>query len=46
MHKTSSIDYGIIIEGEVELELDGGDKRLMKPRWVPYPISILHSIVD
>ncbi|MEY4384302.1 MAG: hypothetical protein RI995_1844 [Bacteroidota bacterium] len=24
MHRTSSIDYGIIIEGEIELELDHG----------------------
>ena len=24
MHRTSSIDYGIVLEGEIELELDEG----------------------
>lgn len=27
MHRTSSIDYGIVLEGEIELELDDGAKR-------------------
>ena len=27
MHRTNSIDYGIILEGEVELELDDGVKK-------------------
>jgi len=26
MHRTSSIDYGIVIDGEIELELDDGKK--------------------
>jgi quercetin dioxygenase-like cupin family protein len=26
-HRTSSIDYGIVMEGEVELELDNGVKK-------------------
>jgi len=30
MHRTQSLDYGIVIEGEIELELDGGEKRIMK----------------
>ena len=25
MHRTSSIDYGIVLDGECELELDGGE---------------------
>ena len=25
-----SIDYGVILEGEIELELDSGEKRLLK----------------
>lgn len=25
MHRTESLDYGICLEGEVDLELDGGD---------------------
>lgn len=27
MHRTNSIDYGIVMEGEIELELDDGAKR-------------------
>lgn len=27
MHRTNSIDYGIVLEGEIELELDNGAKR-------------------
>lgn len=27
MHRTNSIDYGMVIEGEIELELDDGAKR-------------------
>ncbi|ESZ93893.1 hypothetical protein SBOR_5714 [Sclerotinia borealis F-4128] len=29
MHRTTSLDYGVVIEGEVELLLDGGEKRIM-----------------
>jgi quercetin dioxygenase-like cupin family protein len=29
MHRTNSIDYGIIISGEIELELDNGAKRIV-----------------
>ncbi|KAJ9479592.1 Cupin_2 domain-containing protein [Pseudozyma hubeiensis] len=31
MHRTQTLDYGIVIFGEVELELDGGEKRTLKP---------------
>jgi quercetin dioxygenase-like cupin family protein len=31
MHRTQSIDYGIVIWGELELELDGGDKTTLGP---------------
>lgn len=31
MHRTSSIDYGIVISGTVELELDDGATRLLGP---------------
>ena len=27
MHRTNSIDYGIVLEGEIEIELDNGDKQ-------------------
>lgn len=30
MHRTDSIDYGIVLEGEVELELDDGAKRTIR----------------
>ena len=31
MHRTSSVDYGIVISGHVELELDNGLKTLLGP---------------
>ena len=30
MHRTQSLDFGIVIEGEIELLLDSGETRLMK----------------
>ena len=30
MHRTRSIDYGVVLEGQIELELDNGDRRLLK----------------
>jgi quercetin dioxygenase-like cupin family protein len=30
MHRTNSIDYGIVMEGEIELELDDGAKRTVR----------------
>lgn len=30
MHRTVSLDYGVVIEGEIELELDSGEKRVMR----------------
>lgn len=29
MHKTVSVDYGVVIEGTIELELDSGEKQIM-----------------
>jgi len=31
MHRTNSIDYGVVVEGEIELELDGGDRKTIGP---------------
>ena len=31
MHRTVSLDYGIVVYGSVELILDSGETRLMKP---------------
>ncbi|CAN8099493.1 unnamed protein product [Discula destructiva] len=30
MHRTVSIDYGVVLEGEIELLLDSGESRIMK----------------
>ena len=30
MHRTNSIDYGIVLEGEIELELEDGAKRTVQ----------------
>ncbi|KAI9642025.1 hypothetical protein NHQ30_009896 [Ciborinia camelliae] len=30
MHKTVSLDYGVVLEGSIQLELDSGEKRLMQ----------------
>ncbi len=30
MHRTNSIDYGIVLEGEIELELEDGAKRTVR----------------
>ncbi|KAH9909373.1 hypothetical protein F4778DRAFT_716485 [Xylariomycetidae sp. FL2044] len=30
MHRTVSLDYGVVLEGEVELVLDGGETRLLR----------------
>jgi len=31
MHTSQTVDYGVLIRGEVWLELDDGAKRLLKP---------------
>lgn len=31
MHRTNSIDYGIVLSGQIELELDDGRKTLLGP---------------
>ncbi|PQE31825.1 Cupin domain protein [Rutstroemia sp. NJR-2017a WRK4] len=30
MHRTTSLDYGVVLEGEVELILDSGETKLLK----------------
>ncbi|KAF5642014.1 cupin domain protein [Fusarium sp. NRRL 52700] len=30
MHRTISLDYGVVLEGEIELILDSGEKRVMR----------------
>ena len=29
MHRTQSLDYGVVLEGEMEMILDSGEKRIM-----------------
>ena len=31
MHRTSSIDYGVVLAGEIELELEDGIKTIVGP---------------
>ena len=43
MHRTVSLDYGIVLEGEVELILDSGEKRAMKPGDVAIQRGTMHA---
>lgn len=43
MHRTVSLDYGIVIEGEVELILDSGEKRAMKPGDIAIQRGTMHA---
>lgn len=43
MHRTVSLDYGVVLEGEVELVLDSGEKRLMKRGDVSIQRGTMHA---
>jgi quercetin dioxygenase-like cupin family protein len=43
MHRTVSLDYGVVLEGEVELILDNGESRLMKRGDVSIQRSTIHA---
>lgn len=43
MHRTSSIDYGIVIEGEIELELDDGARRTIGPGGIIVQRGTMHA---
>jgi quercetin dioxygenase-like cupin family protein len=43
MHRTISLDYGVVLEGEVELVLDSGEKRLMKRGDVSIQRGTMHA---
>lgn len=43
MHRTQSLDYGIVLEGEVELILDSGEKRAMKVGDVAIQRGTMHA---
>ncbi|RGP75122.1 hypothetical protein FLONG3_5806 [Fusarium longipes] len=43
MHRTVSLDYGVVLEGEVELILDSGDKRVLKRGDVCVQRATMHA---
>lgn len=43
MHRTISLDYGIVIEGEIELILDGGETRRIFPGDVVIQRGTMHA---
>ncbi|KAF2020688.1 hypothetical protein BU24DRAFT_6690 [Aaosphaeria arxii CBS 175.79] len=46
MHRTVSLDYGAVIEGEVELLLDSGEKRIMKRGDVAIQRGTMHQWIN
>ena len=42
MHRTNSIDYGVVLSGEVELELDDGSKTLLGPGTIIVQRGTMH----
>ncbi|KAL8662319.1 MAG: hypothetical protein Q9202_004848 [Teloschistes flavicans] len=43
MHRTQSLDYGIVLEGEVECVLDSGEKRVMRRGDVAVQRGTMHE---
>lgn len=43
MHRTQSLDYGVVIEGEVEMELDNGVKRILRRGDVAVQRATIHA---
>ncbi|OCK80380.1 cupin domain-containing protein [Lepidopterella palustris CBS 459.81] len=46
MHRTVSLDYGAVLEGEIELLLDSGEKRLMKRGDVAIQRGTMHQWIN
>ncbi|PSN60945.1 hypothetical protein BS50DRAFT_578757 [Corynespora cassiicola Philippines] len=46
MHRTVSLDYGAVLEGEVELLLDSGEKRIMKRGDVAIQRGTMHQWIN
>jgi quercetin dioxygenase-like cupin family protein len=46
MHRTVSLDYGCVLEGEVELLLDSGEKRIMKRGDVAIQRGTIHQWIN
>lgn len=43
MHRTVSLDYGVVLEGEMELILDSGEKRIMKRGDISVQRGTMHA---
>ena len=43
MHRTQSLDYGLVVEGEVEMELDDGVKVVLKRGDVAVQRGTIHG---
>ncbi|KAI9867239.1 MAG: hypothetical protein M1813_009517 [Trichoglossum hirsutum] len=43
MHRTQSLDYGIVIEGEIEMVMDSGETRLLHPGDVAVQRATMHA---
>ncbi|KAL8640546.1 MAG: hypothetical protein Q9228_002548 [Teloschistes exilis] len=43
MHRTQSLDYGIVLEGEIECVLDSGEKRVMRRGDVAVQRGTMHE---
>ena len=46
MHRTVSLDYGVVLEGEIELLLDSGEKRIMKRGDVAIQRGTMHQWIN
>ena len=43
MHRTTSLDFGIVLDGEVELVLDSGETRLLVPGDIAVQRGTMHA---
>lgn len=43
MHRTQSLDYGIVLEGEIEMLLDSGDRRTLKRGDIAVQRATMHG---
>jgi len=46
MHRTRSIDYGIVLEGELDMELDGGETVHLGPGDVVVQRGTMHAWIN
>lgn len=43
MHRTVSLDYGIVLEGEIEMALDSGEKRVLRRGDIAVQRGTMHA---